>query len=340
MNHMERQATTPPPDAAPLRALGPAWFTTVMGLAGLALAWSRAVPVMGEGALGVALVAGAAAITLFLLLVLLSLWRVARYPQAVRSDVLHAGRRIFIATVPLATVLVATLLAVLDGPGPLASTLWLVGSAAQFVVTVWLFADWLREAPGSPDPAVLTPALLIPGVANAVPALGGGLLGFGGLAIAQLAIGCMLWLGVTALLLVRLGTQGPWPAPQLPLMFITVAPPAVIGIGLLQLGAPAAVAVALWGVALFFLAWSATALRRIAQQPFALPFWAMLFPLAAFTSLSLQLAPLAGPAGARLATLLLALASLLALALAAGTLQGLRRGTLLQPQPEPVRPTA
>ncbi|MGV3493581.1 MAG: C4-dicarboxylate ABC transporter [Ramlibacter sp.] len=334
---MDTTATTPS-KPTPLRALGPAWFTIVMGIAGLALAWSRAVPVMGTGALGAALVVGAAAVALFVLLAVLSLWRILKYPQAFRADQLHPGRRIFVATVPLATVLVATLLAVLAGPGPLAATLWLLGSAAQFVVTVWLFAAWLDDAPaGGPDSAVLTPALLIPGVANAVPAMGGGLLGFGQLAAAQLAIGGILWLGVTALLLARLRSQGPWPAPQLPLVFIAVAPPAVIGIGLLQLGAPPVLGVALWGVALFFLAWSATQLRRIAQQPFALPFWAMLFPLAAFTSLSLQLAPLAGAAGERLATLLLALASLLALALAAGTLQGLRRGTLLQPLPEPAR---
>lgn len=336
---MERPTATPSSTPAPLRALGPAWFTLVMGLAGLALAWSRAAGVMGNGALGVALVAGAAAIALFALLALLSLWRMVEYPAALRADVLHPGRRIFFATVPLATVLVATLLAVLAGPGPVAAALWLLGAAGQFAVTVWLFAGWLDDAGDStPDPAVLTPALLIPGVGNAVPAMGGALFGFGPLAVAQLGIGCVLWLGVTALLLARLRTQGPWPAPQQPLAFITVAPPAVIGIGLLQLGAPPLLGIAAWGVALFFLAWSATLLRRIAQQPFALPFWAMLFPLAAFTSLSLQLAPLAGAAGERLATLLLALASLLALTLVAGTVQGLRRGTLLQPQPEPVRP--
>ena len=42
--------------AAPaLKFLSPAWFSIVMGLSGLALAWRRAVPLMGEPALALSI---------------------------------------------------------------------------------------------------------------------------------------------------------------------------------------------------------------------------------------------------------------------------------------------
>lgn len=41
-------APTAQPRPAPLRFLVPGWYAIVMGLCGLALAWQRAVPMMGE----------------------------------------------------------------------------------------------------------------------------------------------------------------------------------------------------------------------------------------------------------------------------------------------------
>ena len=46
-------------DHAPLKHLMPGWFATVMGLCGLALAWHRAQPIMGDGAGLASLVIGA-----------------------------------------------------------------------------------------------------------------------------------------------------------------------------------------------------------------------------------------------------------------------------------------
>ena len=62
--------------AAPkLKFLFPGWYATVMGLGGLALAWHRAVPLMGELAGAVALVVGGLAALVFVLLAAATLWR-------------------------------------------------------------------------------------------------------------------------------------------------------------------------------------------------------------------------------------------------------------------------
>ena len=131
---------------------------------------------------------------------------------------------------------------------------------------------------------------------------------------------------------VRVAVQGLWPERLRPSVFIVIAPPAVVGLGLLQFGAPPMLVWACWGAALFALLWAGTQLRAIAALPFALPHWAMSFPLAAFAALSLRLAT-PGTPFALLALALLALASLLIAALLLATWRGLRDGSLLAPEP-------
>jgi tellurite resistance protein len=109
----------------------------------------------------------------------------------------------------------------------------------------------------------------------------------------------------------------------------------VVGLALLQLGAPALWGWALWGIAVFSLLWSVSLVPRIAALPFGLPHWALSFPLAALAALSLRLSEHSAPMRA-LALGLLALASLVVAALVWATLRGLRDGGLLAPEPQPV----
>jgi tellurite resistance protein len=140
---------------------------------------------------------------------------------------------------------------------------------------------------------------------------------------------------VMILLVMRIATQGLWPQRLLPTTFIVIAPPAVVGLALLQMGAPTLLAWGLWGMALFSLAWVATLLRRIGALPFGLPHWAMSFPLAALSALTLRLAE-ASPATTAMAPIgiaLLAVTALIVAALSLATVRGLRDGSLLAPEP-------
>lgn len=329
---------------ARLATVSVGWFTTVMGLTGLALAWLRAQPLLGDGATAVALSLGGLAILVFVLLSLVTLVRIRRHPEAWQEDLRHPVRHPFVATLPIGLLLLATLASALFGPGTAARVAWWIGSLAQVGGTVWVLARWWRgNQPDGLQWVGITPALFIPVVGNVLAPLAGVTLGHPAWAAAQFGIGLLFWPVVLALVAARVMTQGLWPERLRPAAFIVIAPPAVVGLGLLQFGAPTLVAWACWGLALFGLLWAATVVPAIAAQPFALPHWAMSFPLAALAALSLRLTQSPEAAGTLfqvLALALLALATLIVAGLALGTLRGLRNGSLLVPEPGPAPATS
>jgi tellurite resistance protein len=170
----------------------------------------------------------------------------------------------------------------------------------------------------------------IPVVGNVLAPLGGVPIGLEAWATAQFGIGIFLWLVLQTLMFVRLAQAGPLPARLAPSWFITLVPPSIGGLSLLQLNAPLTLVWMMWGIATFFLMLVMTQVAIIREQPFSMAKWGMSFPLAAFTSLTLRLTH--EPSGAWLqvpATLLLATTSLVILGLTLRTWQGLRHGHLL-----------
>ena len=316
-----------------LAFVGPAWFSVVMGLAGLSLAWYRAGPTMGDLATGAALILGVAAAVVFGLLAVATVWRLRRHPKAWAEDCRHPVRHPFVAAIPVSLILLSTVWVALRGPDALGHALWRLGSLGQGGVTLWVLARWWRpSSDGGLAWPTVTPVLLIPIVGNVLVPLAGIPLGEWAWSAAQFGVGAVFWPLMLALLAVRLATAGPWPERLRPSVFILVAPPAVIGLALLQFEAPTGLAWGLWGVGVFSAAWAATQLTRIAKQPFGLSHWAMSFPLAALAALTLRLAPPSG-AMAVVAMAVLAAASLLISAFALATLRGLRDGSLLAPEP-------
>ena len=326
--------------AARLKFLFPGWFAVVMGLSGLALAWNRAAPLMGDAAADVALVLGVLAAAIFVVLAAAALLRWQRHAEAWQEDLKHPVRHTFVAAIPISLILLATVAVALGQRGAGVAVLWWLGALSQFALTLWVLARWWRgNQPGGLQWASATPALFIPVVGNVLVPLAGVPLEQAAWAAAQFGAGLLFWPVVMILIVVRIGVQGLWPERLLPASFIFIAPPAVVGLASLQFGAPALVAWGLWGMALFSFAWCAVLARRIIALPFGMPHWGMSFPLAALAALTLRLAE--GGAMAALGLTLLALASLVIAALSLATLRGLRDGSLLVPEPVPaVQPAA
>ena len=325
--------------ATPLKFLAPGWFSVVMGLSGLTLAWARAVPHAGDSAQDVAWVLGISAALVMVLLFALSLLRRFRHPQAFMEDLHHPVRYVFVAAFPVSLILLATVAFALGGDSALARVTWMIGAASQILVTVWVLSRWLNTGDGG-KPATsfwtgITPALLIAVVGNVVVPLAGVRMGYHEWAAAQFGVGIFFWLVVLTLIFVRLGQHGMWPERLLPATFITIAPPSVIGLAVLQLGAPILVAWMAWGIAMFFLFWSASMLGRLRSTTFSVTFWALSFPLASLTALMLRLSENTAAWFGVLAMLMLCLTSLLVTMLVFGTLRGLLNGTLLVPEPAP-----
>jgi tellurite resistance protein len=254
----------------------------------------------------------------------------------------HPARHAFVAALPVSLLLLAAVGVALGGAqGPLTPLwrlLWWAGSLTQLWATLWVLGRWLAPAAAS-QPGLgagntglwpgVTPVLLIPVVGNVVAPLGGLPLGIDGWSSAQLGIGLFLWPVVFTLVLARRLAHSPLPERLMPSWFITLAPPSVIGSVLVQ---------ALWGIALFTLLLLLPVARRVAGQPFGIAFWALSFPLAAFTSLTLRLAELQPGSSwhgllQNAGVLLLASTSMVVLWLGFATVRGLRDGTLLAPEP-------
>jgi tellurite resistance protein len=319
------------PDA--LKYLAPNWFAIVMGLAGLSLAWSRAAPLMGDMAGAGALVLAVTAALAFLALAVFSVLRWQHHAVALAADLAHPVRHAFAAAVPISLLLLATAAVSLVGAEPWVAALWWVGSLLQFGVTLWVMGRWLSadKSRGLGWPAV-TPALLLPVVGNVLAPLAGVALDAPAWSAAQFGVGVLLWPLVLGLLIARIAVQGLWAERLLPLTFITVAPPAVIGSSALALGASTVLAWMCWGVALFFLLWSGHLVRRALAQPFSIAFWSLGFPLAAFATLTLRLA-MQYPDAQLLGMAALALTSVITVLLGIATWKGLREGALLQAEP-------
>ncbi len=321
---------------ASLQHLGLIGFVPVMGLCGLALAWVQAAARMGDVATMVAQTVAVLAGLLMLALLGITLWRFVRWPLTRVHDAAHPVRHVFVAAPTVSLILLATCGVALTGPSALWNALWnalwMASAAAQALVTAWVVLRWLRA--GASRWMGVTPAMLIPAVGNVLLPLAGLSLGHPVWSAIQWMVGAVLWPAVLLLLVQRLQRLGPWPARMRASVFILIAPPSVMGLGLLLWKTPPVWPLLLWGVALAFVVLALRQLPACFDQPFGWPMWSLSFPLTAFAALSLRLAD-AGMLPQWLALLVLALASVVVAALVRWTWWGLRSGQLLQPEPAP-----
>jgi len=320
-----------------LKYLAPGWFALVMGWGGLALAWHQSTALLGAPAAAVALGLGWAAIVALGVLLVLTAVRLYRHTPDLLADLRHPVRHPLVAMIPMAMLVVAGFaVQVLRLSGSWLAAYWALAALAQLAVTVWVFHRFRLHAAGDKGPNWngVTPALFLAAAGNVIVPLAGVDLGFRAWSAAQWTIGAFFFPLVQVLFMVRLAAHGMLPRRLLPMLFITVAPPAAGGLGLAQLGAPVEAAQGAWGVALFFVLLGFASFKAMMQEAFTIGHWALSFPLAAFAALSMHLA-LATQNGAMqtFAILSLALASVLIAWLTLATLRGLRDGSLLAPEP-------
>jgi len=265
---------------SPIRYLPIATFATLMGSAGLTLAWEKGAELFGLPTL-VSEVLLAFTCTLLVILGLSYLVKFIRYREAVLEEFNHPIKISFFPAFSIGLMLIS---AAMHQYFPQVSlVLWSVGALLQLLLTLTLMNVWIHQTRTQVNHT--TPAWFIPIVGNIIAPIEAVALGFTEIGWFYFSVGLVYWIVLKVLVFNRVLYHDPLPQNLLPTLFILIAPPAVGFIAYQRLtgGADDALAHILYYTALFLVILLSTQIGRFARLPFFISWWAYSFPLAAFT---------------------------------------------------------
>lgn len=319
-------------DAAPDSALAHypvTFFAVVMGLAGLTLALRGASTALGLSDLP-AQVMFYVTCAAFIAIAACYALKALRYPAMVRAEWNHPVRLAFFPASSISLLLISV--AAIEQSRSFAEAVWLVGVAAQAVLTIAVVTGWIGTR--SFQTGALSPAWFIPAVGNVIVPIAGAPLGYVELSWYFMAVGLIFYVVLLTLVINRLIFHDPLPGKLQPTLVILIAPPAVAFVAWLRLtGEIDAFARLLLNIAYFFTLIVAVQLPRIVKLPFAMSFWALSFPIAGISIASFVFAGGTGSAAHLFFGLVLlgALCVVIA-ALVLRTLRAMRAGEVCVPE--------
>jgi tellurite resistance protein len=304
-----------------------------VGVGGLGTGWRAAAVLWGvPAAVGEGLMAIAVATWLALVLLYVAKWVWAR--EAALAEWRQPLLCCYVGLGPAATLLAA--LAVRPHAPDAARWLFVAGAAGQVAFAVWRTgALWA----GGRDPPATTPVLYLPTVAGGfVLSTAASALGHATLGALAFGAGLFSWLALESVILHRLLAHAPLAVPLLPTLGIQLAPPVAGCVAYLGLaaGAPDRFALALLGYGLLQAMVLVSVVPRIRVQPFAPSYWALTFGVPALATAPARMAARGADELRWLAGGLFAVANVLVIGVAAGTIALAARGRLLHPPATPV----
>ena len=296
------------------------FFSSVMGLTGLTIAWQRA-----ERLFGVNVSAWLLALTVGVFLALLGFYAAKwlRHPQAVIKEFQHPVRLNFFPTLSISLLLLSV--AFLPHSTTLSLYLWVGGASLHLLFTLVVMSIWIHHTKF--EITHINPAWFIPVVGNIIVPIAGTAHGFVEISWFFFSIGLVFWLVLLTLVFYRVIFHAPLPQRLVPTLFILIAPPAVGFISYAELTASLdPFARVLYYVALFLTLLLATQVRLFARLKFALSWWAYSFPLAAMTLATLRMQRMSGVEGfVDIGQVLLAALTMIIAGLAALTVRAIFR---------------
>lgn len=334
-----------------IQTMAPGWFASVMGtsVAGLA-AWLL---FAGTPWQIVADVLHYLAIVMMVVLGLAGLARILMFPRRVFETMSHPVEGSFYATFPIAMLVMAGQWSIRGIDPVCVGALWWTGTAgtflASYIILFRLFTlDKLKLE-------MVTPAHFIPAVGLVViPVAGAPLAAASEGVLRELAFalnmtgfgaGVFMYVGLLALTMARHFLGAPVEGKMTPTLWVHLAPLSVIPLSMLALLKTTGdasllrygslVAAAFLGAALWWLVLAVSMTirnRRQGKLPFALSWWAFVFPIGACSVLAYRVSELLA-----LEVLPLVASGLTLLALfvwsatALGTVRGIRTGAIFAP---------
>jgi len=305
------------------------FFASVMGTAGLTLAWKKAHQV-----LDLPIVIGSTLqwLTLALFAIIATVYgvKLIRHMAAVKHEFAHPVRLNFFPASSISLLLLAVVFS--ETHPAFGQALWFIGAPLHLAFTLTVMSSWIHHA--RYDIKHANPAWFIPVVGNVIVPVGG--VAFAPIEISWFffSIGLVFWIVLMTIVMYRLFFHEPLPERLTPTLFILIAPPAVGFIAWVKLqgGEIDAFARILYHTALFLTLLLASNGLRFFRVRFFLSAWAYSFPVAAMTIATLIMAEKLGGFFVPLAGVLLAALSILIAFLMGRTLLGVTRGEICQPE--------
>ncbi|MDY0271288.1 MAG: SLAC1 anion channel family protein [Advenella sp.] len=306
-----------------------ALFSSVMGMAGLAIAWLKAAQAfnlpLGPG-IGIRWLA--TLLYVFLLIVYTS--KLFRFPEEVKKEWCHPVKINFMAAITIGLLLVS--ISWLSVPG-VSKWMWAVATLGHFLLTIAVINSWLNKSHYQITHA--NPAWFIPVVGNILIPIAGVHHAPADISWFFFSIGLVFWVVLMTIIFYRVFFHEPLPAKLTPTLFILIAPPSVAFISYLALNNHQldGFARVLYFFALFLTLLLASNALRFFRLPFAISAWAYSFPLAAITIATTEMATQsAGSFYSLLAGLLLFVLSGIILILIYRTLLAVKRKQICLPE--------
>jgi tellurite resistance protein len=288
-------------------------FGSVMGLAGLSLAWRLSANVFGTSVV-IAEFVGILAILAFVAIGLGYLTKWVKYPAAVKGEFTHPIAGNFFGTITIAILLLSAVVAPYNKA--LQEVVWTIGTLSTILLSFIIVARLLK---GNVDGDHAVPAWLIPGVATLDIAVAGGTMPMEWAHAVNLfaaGVGAVVALVFFTMIFTRLVHKEPLAPGMVPSMMIMIAPFEVgflAYVSVMQRVDMFAALLFYFGLFLFIIL--ALKIFRL-SIPFAPGWWAISFPMAALSNAALKYAAaentsvLHGIAGIILAILTVAIAVL------------------------------
>lgn len=306
-------------------------FASVLGVAGLGLAWREAGQVFGFTLSVGELFLGFAAGFYIAVLALYGL-KAFRHPDALAEDFIHPVRGCYFSAAAMGLLLLSS--AATPHSVWLAEALWIFGTPINLIVTLAIVSGWMtREF----HMRHATPVWFLPIAGNLLATIAGAPLGYVEIGWMIFAVGFIFWLVLQVVIFYRLLFHEPIEQPLRPTIVIMMAPPALAYIayqvltGGAMLGAIGGFGTMFYGLTLFIAALLAVQIPMLMRLPFALSNWSYTFPLSALAAAAaLYAARHDSWAADAIAILALAGATLVTLWVAAVTGRALMAGALFR----------
>jgi tellurite resistance protein len=326
---MTEQPSPPKTAIARLQHFPVAFFSMIMGMLGLTLAWQMSAQVLALPTIisQVLLITSA---TLFAIIVSVYLLKIVRHSSSVIAEFNHPITMSFFPAFSISIILMS--IATLEVSTELSRFLWVLGSTLQLIFTLNALTRWIHHRHFQITHS--TPAWFIPVVGNILIPISGVEHGFYEVSWFFFSIGIIYWIVLKTLIFNRIIFHDPLPERLLPTLFILIAPPAVGFVSYMKLNHDVLDSFGriLYYAAAFLVLLLMTQFSRFSRIQFYISWWAYSFPLAAFTIASeIMYSRTGAPLFLTLSYLMLGIVSLVVLLLLYKTTKAIINGSLFQP---------